>query len=76
MRKLFAYLFDCTHAHTTFPQARKDRLGRVMRPVHNYVVCLDCGSELDHTLFDHESLPIQPRTRGLLATRLLKSVRD
>lgn len=74
MRKIIDYLFGCTHAHTTFPQARKDRTGNVIRPVRNYVACLDCGCELDYWLLDQQDVlePAQARRQaGGLGGRLL-----
>jgi hypothetical protein len=39
---ILAYLFDCIHRHTTWPQ--RDRRGL------DYVCCLDCGKELPYSM--------------------------
>ena len=39
---IWAYLFDCVHFHTTWPQ--KNPFG------HAYVCCLDCGREMLYSL--------------------------
>ena len=39
---IFAYLFDCVHRHTTWPQHARTGVG--------YVCCLDCGREF--AIFD------------------------
>ncbi len=67
MRKIFDYLFGCTHAHTTFPRARKDRTGKVILPVRSYVACVDCGAELEYGLFDRR----HPAEAGAIPGRLL-----
>ena len=76
MRTIFGYLFGCSHAHTTFPQARKDRTGKVIHPVRNYVACLDCGTELEHTLLNTDGPGIPERSKTSLLRNLLpKSAR-
>ncbi len=49
---VFLSIFGCPHRRTTFPRVRKDARGHPRFPLQNYVVCLDCGRELDHKLFD------------------------
>ncbi len=49
---VFLSIFGCPHRRTTFPRVRKDAKGHTKLPLQNYVVCLDCGQEIDHTLFD------------------------
>ena len=38
---IFAYLFDCVHRHTTWPQRARTGL--------DYVCCLDCGKEFAYS---------------------------
>jgi hypothetical protein len=38
---IFAYLFDCAHLKTSWPQ--RGRTG------HDYVCCLDCGREFPYS---------------------------
>ena len=42
LKWIWAYLFDCVHAHTTWPH--RDQRG------FTYVACLDCGRELPYSL--------------------------
>jgi hypothetical protein len=42
LKWVLAYLFDCIHRHTTWPQ--RDRHGL------DYVCCLDCGKELPYSM--------------------------
>ena len=41
IKRILAYVFDCVHRHTTWPQ--RDRRGL------DYVCCLDCGMELPYS---------------------------
>jgi hypothetical protein len=45
-------LFGCPHRRTTFPRVRKDARGQPKYPAQHYIVCLECGREINHTLFD------------------------
>jgi hypothetical protein len=38
---ILAYLFDCTHSHTSWPQRGRTGL--------DYVCCLECGRELPYS---------------------------
>jgi hypothetical protein len=38
---IFAYLFDCVHRHTTWPQRARTGI--------DYVCCLDCGKEFAYS---------------------------
>jgi hypothetical protein len=38
---ILAYLFDCVHRHTTWPQRARTGL--------DYVCCLDCGKEFAYS---------------------------
>lgn len=49
---VFLSIFGCPHRHTTFPRRRKDARGQLKFPPQHYIVCLDCGREIEHTLFD------------------------
>ena len=42
LKWIWAYLFDCVHAHITWPH--RDRRGQA------YVACLDCGRDLPYSL--------------------------
>jgi hypothetical protein len=42
LKWILAYLFDCSHRHTTWP--RRDRRGL------DYICCLDCGKELPYSM--------------------------
>ena len=42
IKRILAYVFDCVHRHTTWPQ--RDRRGL------DYVCCLDCGRELPYSI--------------------------
>ena len=42
LRWIWAYLFDCVHAHTTWPHQDQFK--------HAYVCCLDCGREMPYSL--------------------------
>jgi hypothetical protein len=42
LKSLFNLLFRCSHRRTTFPITESTGAKRT------YVVCLDCGSELDY----------------------------
>ncbi len=57
-------IFGCPHTRTTFPRCRKDATGQPQAPLQHYVVCLDCGREIDHTLFDHPAASPRPAMRN------------
>jgi hypothetical protein len=47
LRRLVDYLFFCTHSNTGMPITRR----MVERgPLRTYVVCMDCGQEIDYDL--------------------------
>ena len=41
LNRILAYVFDCTHRHTTWP--RRDQMGL------EYICCVDCGRELPYS---------------------------
>jgi hypothetical protein len=67
---IFAYLFDCVHRHTTWPQ--RARTG------FDYVCCLDCGKEFAYSTqlmcIVSKEEPLRDRSRrGWGASRLVDS---
>lgn len=56
-----AYLFDCVHAHTTWPH--RDPRGFA------YVACLDCGRELPYSLESMRILTREEQLRDRQRTR-------
>jgi hypothetical protein len=47
LSKIYDCLFGCLHAHTTKPITRRMA---PLEPLRTYVVCLDCGHEIDYDL--------------------------
>jgi hypothetical protein len=47
MRRLFEYLFGCSHERTTFPMRRRQPSPEALEQ-GTYVVCLDCGKEFEY----------------------------
>jgi len=47
---LFNALFGCWHTHCSFPITMRDvsRRTSATTPIGTYVVCLDCGKELQY----------------------------
>lgn len=61
LKWIWAYLFDCVHAHTTWPH--RDRRGFA------YVACLDCGRELPYSLESMRILTKEEQLRDRKRTR-------
>ena len=57
LKWIMAYLFDCVHPHTTWPN--RDRVGLA------YLCCIDCGRELPYSV---EQMKIVTRQEQLQAS--------
>lgn len=75
MSNLFDALFGCWHLHYSFPITMRviSRPTHATAPIGTYVVCLECGKELQYD-WDEMKVVSHPNhrnvTRGLVARRL------
>jgi hypothetical protein len=60
LKWIVAYLFDCVHAHITWPH--RDRAGLA------YVCCIDCGRELPYSVQRMKIITRQEQLQELSST--------